>query len=94
MPQVPGDHREWQRRVEQMRQARNAVELAEQHGQPHHKQKHGAMEIWHYPLGILDGTLYSAHAAILADQSLQVYMHMEPATGDAPAPRRPWWRFW
>jgi uncharacterized lipoprotein YbaY len=95
MPQKSGSLREWLNLLEQMKRCASVAELTMQHGSPHHKEQHESMEIWHYPLGIAGGVLYSIHVAVTPDQSMQVYMHMVP-TRDAPAPvpKRPWWKFW
>jgi hypothetical protein len=55
------------------------------------------MEIWHFPLGIAAGTLYSIHVAVMGDRQPQVYMHVEltsqpdtaPTTATGSAPTRP-----
>ena len=53
------------------------------------------MEIWHYPLGVLAGTLYSIHVAVSANAAPMAYMHMEPSSApDTAKGKRPWWRFW
>ncbi|MGD1278601.1 MAG: hypothetical protein ABR964_15415 [Tepidisphaeraceae bacterium] len=94
-----GQIREWQNRIDQMKRCRDASELVEKFGSPPHKDQNSSMEIWHYPLGTVDGRLYSIHAAIIDDQPQQVYMFMEPtadvgASAQPPGPprKRPWWR--
>src|SRR6202030_2204968 len=62
---------EWIARLEAMRQIRSSGELAREHGTPPHKQVHGEMEIWHYPLGVAGGMLYSIHVAVVGDDASQ-----------------------
>jgi hypothetical protein len=90
---MPEDMTPWTRRLEGMKSCRTTAELVKNHGAPAHKVQHGAMEIWHYPLGIVNGTLYSIHVAVAGTEAAQVYMHLEP-TSEGRADRRPWWRFW
>jgi hypothetical protein len=92
MSRKPDDLQEWRHRIERMKQCGTAAELLAQHGEPAHKDRSSSMDIWHYPLGIAKGTLYSIHAAVMQDQLLHVYMHLEPI-GDTASnpPKRPWW---
>jgi hypothetical protein len=77
-----------------MKAISNAAELVLAHGAPPHKVQHGGIEIWHYPLGVVAGMLYSIHVAVEGDNASQVYMHMEPITApDTVREARPWWRF-
>jgi hypothetical protein len=78
-----------------MKNHKSAAELARVHGAPAHKVQHGEIEIWHYPLGVSGGTLYSIHVAVLGDDASQVYMFMEPSSApDTERKPRSWWRFW
>src|SRR5258706_978964 len=88
MPQA-SELRNYGRRLEEMKQCRTAAELLHAHGAPDHKVQHKDMEIWHYPLGTLDGFLYSIHAAVLEDQLAHVYLHLDPTADTVPAARRP-----
>ena len=82
----------WSRLLEEMKRCKSAAELVRAHGQPAHKLSHGEFEIWHYPLGVDQGLLYTIHGAIMGDQLKQLYLHMEP-TADAIAPAKPpWWK--
>lgn len=80
----------WSSLLEEMKRCQSAEELARVHGQPAHKLQHGEIEIWHYPLGVDDGSLYTIHAAVAGDQLKQLYLHLEP-TAQASA-KLPWWK--
>jgi hypothetical protein len=67
-----------------MQKCETVEQLVSAYGAPSHKA-HGQPEIWHYPLGILNGMLYSIHAAIDSQRVAQVYIHMVPAEDTAPA---------
>jgi hypothetical protein len=60
----PGDPRlvQWQDRLKQMKRCHAADELVRDFGQPDHRVPQGNLEIWHYPLGVIGGFLYSIHA--------------------------------
>ena len=94
MKQQPRELAEWTTRLEAMKQCRTTAELLDRHGAPAHKLQEPAMEIWHYPLGIAGGTLYSIHVAVAGDAAPTVYMHLEPTNEPDTTDRRPWWRFW
>ena len=53
----------WQRRLQQMKECKSIAELVRQHGEPH-KIPQAGFEIWHYPLGVAGGTLYSIHVSV------------------------------
>jgi hypothetical protein len=72
---VPQD---WVDRLAAMKRFSSAVELAEVYP-PAHKVQRGTMEIWHYPLGVAGGMLYSIHVALSGEGAPQAYMHMEPS---------------
>jgi hypothetical protein len=85
---------EWVKRLIAFKAYASADELAKSHPPPH-KMKSDGMEIWHYPLGVLAGTLYAIHVAVSSDGVPVAYMHMEPSAGpDTVKPSRPWWRLW
>jgi hypothetical protein len=90
MSKSPPELAKWTKRLEAMKKCRAVTELVKVCGMPPHKAQHDSMEIWHYPLGIADGTLYSIHVAVLADQVTQAYMHMEPTTTIGQVRKRPW----
>lgn len=94
MQQQPRQLAEWTRRLEAMKQCRTSAELVVRHGQPAHKLVDPAMEIWHYPLGISGGTLYSIHVAVRGDDAPMAYMHVETTDLPDTVPARPWWQFW
>lgn len=79
---------EWHYRLRKMQQCATLDALVTLCGPPHHKAQQGALEIWHYPLGVESGMVYSIHVSVSPDQSRQVILHF------APAPRRRWWHFW
>src|SRR5580692_9297207 len=75
----------WQRRLQQMKECKSIAELARQHGEPPHKVPQDGFEIWHYPLGVAGGTLYSIHVSVWPDQTSRIYMDMEPTSAlDTP----------
>ena len=85
---------EWHRRVQQMQECNTLDALVTLHGPPHHKVHQEGFEIWHYPLGVESGMLYSIHVSVWPDQSKQVFLYFEPTNSrNAPPPRR-WWQFW
>jgi hypothetical protein len=93
-PRQPRELAEWTRRLEAMKRCGTAADLLARHGEPAHRLTDHAMEIWHYPLGIAGGTLYSIHVAVEGDNAPMAYLHVEPTDkADTVAPR-PWWRFW
>ena len=95
MPQKSSVPSEWIERVNAFKAFASSRELAAVHPPPH-RMASGETEIWHYPLGVIAGTLYSIHVAVSGKDAPMAYMHMEPS--DAPdtvaAPKRPWWQFW
>lgn len=95
MPQHAAVPEGWIQRLESMKRCGSAAELTREFGSPPHKSHHGDMEIWHYPLGVAGGMLYSIHVAVVGDDASQTYMHMEPSDAPDTIPqRRPWWRLW
>ena len=76
-----------------MKRVQSAFSLENEHGAPPHKQQHGEVEIWHYPLGIVGGMMYAIHVAVVGDDASQTYMFTEPSESpDTVHSRRPWWR--
>jgi hypothetical protein len=86
----PGDPRlrQWARRLEEMKRCQTADELVRKFGAPAHKVSQGDLEIWHYPLGVVKGYLYSIHAATKGGALGQVYMHLEPTAEAEAVPER------
>jgi hypothetical protein len=95
MPQKSPVPVEWIERVNAFKAITSPRELEAAYPPPH-KMASAGMEIWHYPLGVVAGTLYAIHVAVSGNDAPMAYMHMEPS--DAPdtvaAPKHPWWRFW
>jgi hypothetical protein len=54
-------------------------ELVRTAGPPSHRVPQRDEEIWHYPLGVVDGSLHSIHAVVAQGEVKQVYMHAIPA---------------
>jgi len=78
----------WERRVLEMQQCNSTSELVARYGEPRHKDLQTGFEIWHYPLGVSSGKLYSVHVAVQADESCQAFMFFEPTDlADTPATR-------
>lgn len=69
---------DWERRVTEMQKCNRIADLLARHGEPHHKVQQSGFEIWHYPLGVASGMLYSVHVAVQPDQSCRAFMFMEP----------------
>jgi hypothetical protein len=94
MPQQPSVPQEWVERLNAFQAFTSAAELEKSHPPPH-RIAAGEMEIWHYPLGVLAGTLYSIHVAVSANAAPMAYMHMKPSSAaDTAKGKRPWWPFW
>ena len=74
---------EWHRRLDRMKKCGTQQELLHKFGEPAHKAPSGEFEIWHYPLGLAGGFLYSIHAATTGHDLNQIYMHMEPVAEHA-----------
>jgi hypothetical protein len=90
---MPTNRQRWEGRCLQMMKCKSASALVARYGEPPHKVQSDGFEIWHYPLGIASGTLYSIHVCVQPDQSARAYMHMEPSNApDTPQPA--WWKFW
>lgn len=77
-----------------MQRCGSTAELVGSYGEPAHKVAEPGMQIWHYPLGIAKGTLYSVHVAVTGESAPMAYMHMEPSGLPDTASGRPWWKFW
>lgn len=82
----------WSRLLEEMKRCKSAAELVQAHGQPAHKLPQAQFEIWHYPLGVDQGVLYTIHGAVMGDQLKQLYLHMEPTADAIPPAKPPWWK--
>ena len=82
----------WSHLLEEMKRCKSAAELVQAHGQPAHKLQHSELEIWHYPLGVDQGLLYTIHGAVVGDQLKQLYLHMEPTADAIPPAKPPWWK--
>ena len=77
-----------------MQECKTLDALVALHGPPHHKVQEQGFEIWHYPLGVESGMLYSIHVSVWPDQSKEAFLYFEPTSIRDPfAPRR-WWQFW
>ena len=70
----------WEQSAERMRAFKSAADMVALSGEPHHKIKHGGFEIWHYPLGVESGLVYSIHVCVSADQIKQAYLYFEPTS--------------
>ena len=76
-----------------MKRCRTLAELVAGHGEPAHKLRDPALEIWHYPLGIAGGTLYGIHVAVRGEEVPMAYIALEPTNKPDTVAARPWWRF-
>ena len=90
---MASNRQRWEQQALEMRKANSLADLVKRFGEPPHKQQHAGIEMWHYPLGVESGWLYSVHVSVSPDQQFDAYMHLEP-TSLADSPRRPWWQFW
>lgn len=90
----PRELAQWTRRLDAMKRCRTPAQLIAVHGEPAHKLTESAMEIWHYPLGIAAGMLYSIHVAVDRHNKPVAYLHVEPTDNPDTVAARRWWRFW
>ena len=56
-----------------MKRCHAADELVRDFGPPDHRVPQGDLEIWHYPLGVIGGFLYSIHAVTREGELTRVY---------------------
>ena len=85
---MPSNLQAWELRLQDMKACTSIAELVRQFGEPSHKVPQDGFEIWHYPLGVAAGTLYSIHVSVWPDQTRKIYMHMEPSNApDTPVQR-------
>jgi hypothetical protein len=82
----------WQRLLQQMQQCKTVAELVAHHGEAHHKDPQKGFEIWHYPLGVEEGQLYSIHVAIYPEGPRQAYLFFEPTVLPESPPAIPDWQ--
>jgi hypothetical protein len=80
MAKAPPLPTEWFDRLAAIKRIPTTDELAKKFPPPHKSQR-GGTQVWHYPLGVASGTLYSIHVSPSADGKFQAYMHMEPTAG-------------
>src|SRR6478672_438946 len=83
---------EWQRRVQEVQKCNTLDALVTLHGPPHHKVPQEGFEIWHYPLGIESGMVYSIHVSVWPDQTKQAFLYFEPTSNSHSPVRRRWWQ--
>jgi hypothetical protein len=85
--------REWHQRFQKMQECKTLDALVVLHGPPHYKVQQQGFEIWHYPLGVESGMLYSIHVSVWPDQSRQAFLYFEPSGIQVSFPRlRSWFR--
>jgi len=70
----------WQRRIDRMKRCSTPDELVKRCGKPAHRIDSPGVCVWHYPLRVIDGTLFSIHVAVDNGNHMQVYLAMEPTT--------------
>jgi hypothetical protein len=76
-----------------MQACQSVAELVAKHGDPSHKVPQKDFEIWHYPLGVEAGMLYSIHVSVWPDGSRQTFLFFEPTNlPDSPPPDERWHR--
>jgi hypothetical protein len=85
---------EWHWRVKRMQECSTLDALVTLCGSPHHKVQQEGFEIWHYPVGVESGMVYSIHVSVWPDQSKQAFLYFEPASTRKSPSRRRWWQFW
>jgi hypothetical protein len=71
--------KEWQQRLDAMMRCRTAEDLVRMCGPPDRRIPQRDDEIWHYPLGVVEGSLRSIHAVTNNGKVNQVYIHAIPA---------------
>src|SRR5690349_9131974 len=69
---------EWRLRLEAMMRCRTTDELVRTCCPPDRRVPQRDEEIWHYPLGVVEGSLHSIHAVTSGGEVKQVYMHAMP----------------
>jgi hypothetical protein len=89
---MPSHLPNWQRLLQQMQQCKTVAELVAHHGEAHHKVPQDGHEIWHYPLGVEKGMLYSIHVAIWPEGPRQAYLFFEPTVLPESRPTIPDWQ--
>ena len=89
---MPSHLPNWQRLLQQMQQCKTVAELVAHHGEAHHKVPESGHEIWHYPLGVEKGMLYSIHVPIWPEGPRQAYLFFEPTVLPESAPLIPEWQ--
>lgn len=96
---MPDNLEIWTRRLVDMQGCKTVADLVSKFGEANHKIQEQGSEMWHYPLGVANGFLYSVHVSVQPDQTCQAYMFFEPTKlPDSPVPldsppARPWWHF-
>jgi hypothetical protein len=87
---MAGNLKIWEQQLQAMKRCRNITELVSRFGEPHHRVQQQGFEIWHYPLGVASGMLYSIHVSVWPDQRSQIYLFFEPTDlADSPLGRSP-----
>jgi len=89
---MPSHLPHWQRLLQQMQQCKTVADLVARHGEAHHKDPQKGFEIWHYPLGVEQGQLYSIHVAIYPEGPRQAYLFFEPTVLPESPPAIPDWQ--
>jgi hypothetical protein len=85
---------EWHGRLQKMQDCKTLDALVALNGPPHHKVQQQGFEIWHYPLGVESGMLYSIHVSVWPDQRKEAFLYFEPTSIRDCSPPRRWWQFW
>lgn len=89
---MPSHLPNWQRLLQQMQQCKTVADLVARHGEAHHKDPQNGHEIWHYPLGVENGLLYSIHVPIWPEGPRQAYLFFEPTVLPESTPLAPDWQ--
>lgn len=76
-----------------MQACKTVADLVARHGEAHHKVPQKGFEIWHYPLGVEKGMLYSIHVSVWPNGPRRAYLFFEPTSlPDSPPPVERWLR--
>jgi hypothetical protein len=70
---------QWRQRLKMMQSYHTTDEVIRAFGAPGQRVPERDREIWHFPLGVVEGLLYSIHAVTCKGALNEAYMHAMPA---------------
>jgi hypothetical protein len=75
---------QWRQRLQAVKSCHSTDEVVRTLGSPDRKVPERGREIWHYPLGVVGGSLYSIHVVAGEGALNEAYMHATPAGDFTP----------